>query len=269
MPTYAIGDIQGCFQELLRLLEVIDFRPSRDRLWLAGDLVNRGPDSVGVLRWARDLGDRATVVLGNHDLHLLAVAHVGAGKKLRDTLAQILAAPDRDELLGWLRKQKLMHRDGQLAMVHAGLLPGWTVTQALKLAREVEEVLHGPRSGWLFDSMYGDRPARWKADLRGADRYRVIINAMTRLRMLDEAGEMDLDYSGPLEGAPPGLTPWFEVRGRRSAGTTIICGHWAALGLMLRPDLIALDTGCAWGRELTAVRLEDRKVFQVRQAPTR
>ena len=264
MATYAVGDIQGCFRAMQRLLKAIRFRPARDKLWLAGDLVNRGPDSLGVLRWARSLGDRAVVVLGNHDLHLLALARAGEEPRRRDTLGPILEAPDREDLLDWLRQQKLMHHEGGFAMVHAGLLPGWTVARALALAREVEEVLRGPRADWLLETMYGDRPATWRESLRGAERYRVIINAMTRMRLLDRGDGMDLDYSGPLGGAPKGLSAWFDIAGRRSARTPIICGHWAALGLLVRPNLIALDTGCAWGRSLTAVRLEDRAVFRVR-----
>ncbi len=262
MATYAVGDIQGCFDALQRLLRRVRFSP-RDRLWLAGDLVNRGPDSLAVLRWARSMGGRVTAVLGNHDLHLLAVSYGLGPKKHRDTLAPILEAPDRDELLGWLRRQKLMHRELGYVMVHAGLLPQWSVSQALSLAREIEEALRGPRPARLFETMYGDEPARWSDALRGPDRRRVIINAMTRMRLLTPSGKIDLSYSGALEGAPKGLVPWFDFPGRRSARVPIVCGHWAALGLVTRPDLYSLDTGCTWGRSLTALRLEDRKVFQV------
>ncbi|MBI5548178.1 MAG: symmetrical bis(5'-nucleosyl)-tetraphosphatase [Deltaproteobacteria bacterium] len=264
MATYAVGDIQGCMKAVERLLKKVCFDPRRDRIWLAGDLVNRGPDSLGVLRWARSLGDRAVVVLGNHDLHLLAVAHAGAPAKRRDTLAPILEAPDRDELLGWLRRQKLLHREDRYAMVHAGLLPGWSVAQALELARELEDALAGPHAGGVFERMYGDEPRSWRDGLRGPDRRRVVINALTRMRMLTRRGEMDLGYSGSLADAPPGLIPWFDFPGRKSRRTTLICGHWAALGLVMRQDLLALDSGCAWGRQLTAVRLEDHAVFQVR-----
>lgn len=263
MATYAVGDIQGCFGELQRLLARIRFS-RRDRLWLAGDLVNRGPHSLEVLRWARSLGDRVTVVLGNHDLHLLAVAYDLAPNKHRDTLGPILEAPDRGELLDWLRRQKLVHREMGYVMVHAGLLPQWTVAKALRLAGEVEAMLRGPRPRRLFETMYGDEPARWKDGLRGPDRRRVVINALTRMRMLTPSGKIDLGYSGSLEDAPTGLVPWFDYPGRRSAGTPIVCGHWAALGLFQREDLFSLDSGCAWGRSLTALRLEDRRVFQVR-----
>jgi len=261
MATYAVGDIQGCHAELERLLEAIAFDPARDRLWLAGDLVNRGPDSLAVLRRARGLGDRVVAVLGNHDLHLLAVASGAARARRRDTLDGILAAPDREELLDWLRHRPLMHHECGYVMVHAGLLPGWSVERARELAGEVErELRRAPRR--LFESMYGNEPPRWREDLRGADRLRVIVNAMTRMRMLGPAGEMELGYSGPPAGAPR-LTSWFDAPGRASAGTPVVCGHWAALGLVLRPDLVALDSGCVWGGKLTAVRLEDRAVFQV------
>jgi bis(5'-nucleosyl)-tetraphosphatase (symmetrical) len=263
MATFAVGDIQGCYRALRRLLEKASFDPAKDRLWLTGDLVNRGPDSPGVLRWARSLGDRAVVVLGNHDLHLLAVAHGrGTGARCRETVLRILEQPDGQELLEWLRRQKLMHYEGGLAMVHAGLLPEWSIAKALELAGEVERELHEAPVR-LFELMYGDEPAKWSDALDRADRYRIVINAMTRMRMLNRSGEMDLSYSDAPARAPPGFISWFDVPGRASAATPIVCGHWAALGLVLRPDLLALDTGCVSGRQLTAVRLEDRAVFQV------
>ncbi len=263
MATFAVGDIQGCRRALLRVLEKAGFDRARDRVWLTGDLVNRGPDSPGVLRWARGLGDRAVVVLGNHDLHLLAVAHgKRTGARCQETLGRILAEPDGRELLGWLGRQKLMHHEEGLAMVHAGLLPEWSIPQALALAREVEGELHEAPAR-LFEGMYGDEPARWSDALGRAARQRIVINAMTRLRMLDRAGRMVLSYSDAPAKAPEGFVSWFDVPGRASAATPIVCGHWAALGLVLRPDLIALDTGCGSGRQLTAVRLEDRAVFQV------
>lgn len=265
MATFAVGDIQGCPRALQRVLEKASFDRARDRVWLTGDLVDRGPDSAGVLRWARSLGDRAVVVLGNHDLHLLAIAHgqgrPGSGARCRETLARILDAPDGPELLEWLGRQKLMHHEDGVAMVHAGLLPEWSIAQALELAGEVERELHAAPAR-LFGRMYGDEPARWRHGLDRADRQRIVINAMTRLRMLDGAGEMALSYAGAPASAPAGLVSWFDVPGRASAATPIVCGHWAALGLVLRPDLLALDTGCGWGRQLTAVRLHDRAVFQ-------
>lgn len=264
MATFAVGDIQGCSRALQRVLAKASFDRRKDRVWLTGDLVNRGPDSHGVLRWARDLGDRAVVVLGNHDMHLLATAHgKGIGERCRRTLIRILNEPDGQELIRWLGRQKLMHHEGGLAMVHAGLLPEWSIARALELAREVESELHEAPAR-LFERMYGDEPARWSDALGQAERHRIVINAMTRMRMLSRSGEMDLSYSDAPAKAPAGLISWFDVPGRASAATPIVCGHWAALGLVLRPDLLALDTGCGWGRQLTAVRLEDRAVFQVR-----
>ncbi len=266
MATFAVGDIQGCHAALQRVLGKASFDPARDRVWIAGDLVDRGPDSAAVLRWARGLGDRAVVVLGNHDLHLLAIAHgkqrEGSGARCRATLERILGERDGPELIEWLGQQKLLHVENGLALVHAGLLPQWSAAQALELAGEVERELHDA-PGRLLGRMYGDEPARWSDALDGADRHRVVINAMTRMRMLDGAGQMALSYSGAPSTAPPGFVSWFDVPGRASAGTTIVCGHWAALGLVLRPDLLAIDTGCGSGGELTAVRLEDRAVFQV------
>jgi bis(5'-nucleosyl)-tetraphosphatase (symmetrical) len=262
MATYAVGDIQGCHRALRRLLERVSFEPAKDRLWFAGDLVNRGPESLAVLRWVRGLGDRATVVLGNHDLHLLAVASGAAKAKRRDTFADVLEAPDREELLAWLRYQPLLHQEDGFAMVHAGLLPEWSIARALELAREVErELRERPRR--IFESMYADEPARWSEALRGEERHRVVINAMTRMRMLDRSGAMDLAYTDAPERAPAGFVSWFDAPGRPSATTPIVCGHWAALGLVLRSDLLAIDSGCVWGGKLTAVRLEDRAVFQV------
>jgi bis(5'-nucleosyl)-tetraphosphatase (symmetrical) len=262
MSTYAVGDVQGCYDELRRLLDNVRFDPAADTLWLVGDLVNRGPKSVETMRFVRSLGDRAVTVLGNHDLHLLVVA-AGVRKPHRgDTVDEILAAPDRDELLDWLRRRKLMHVESGYAMVHAGLLPQWTIAQALALAGEVEAALQGPGYDALMRTMYGNEPAAWSEDLTGADRLRVIINAMTRLRLCDAAGRMDFSHKEGLEHAPAGYLPWFEVPGRKSAGTPIVCGHWAALGLLLKDDLLSIDSGCVWGRELSAVRLEDRRLAQ-------
>ncbi|MBX9904290.1 MAG: symmetrical bis(5'-nucleosyl)-tetraphosphatase [Burkholderiales bacterium] len=262
MATYAIGDIQGCYDEMRRLLDSIGFDPVQDRLWLVGDLVNRGPQSPEVLRYLRGLGERAISVLGNHDLHLLVVA-AGVRKPHRgDTLDALLAAPDRDELLDWLRRQRLMHADAGYAMVHAGLLPQWSITQALALAREVEAALQGPDYGEFLNCMYGNTPAQWRDDLAGYDRLRVVVNAMTRLRLCTSAGVMDFTHKTGLADAPAGYLPWFDVPGRASSDTPVLFGHWAALGLTLRADVLGLDSGCVWGRRLTAVRLEDRRVFQ-------
>ena len=258
MSTYAVGDVQGCYEQLRRLLDSLAFDPARDTLWLVGDLVNRGPQSLETLRYARSLGNRAVTVLGNHDLNLLAVTE-GLRKRHRsDTIEDILKAPDRDELLHWLRTRKMMHAGSGYAMVHAGLLPQWSIERALGLAAEVESALRGPDYRELLKNMYGNAPVAWEEDLTGYDRLRVIVNAMTRLRLCDAEGNMEFSHKTALVDVPPGFMPWFAVPGRSSRGTPVVCGHWAALGLLLRDDLVSIDTGCVWGRELTALRLEDR-----------
>ncbi len=263
MATYAVGDLQGCMAPLRRLLEQLPFEHGRDRLWFTGDLVNRGPQSLETLRFVRELGDTAVTVLGNHDLHLLAVSE-GAGSIHRgDTLAEILDAPDAAELLDWLRGLPLMHVEGGFALVHAGLLPQWTVAQALQLADEVREMLCGPRYRKWIHHMYGNHPDRWSDELEGWDRLRVIVNAMTRLRICTAEGVMEFAHKGELADIPPGYMPWFDVPGRRSGSHVIVCGHWSALGYRNGPGLMAIDTGCLWGRQLTAARLEDRQVWRV------
>jgi bis(5'-nucleosyl)-tetraphosphatase (symmetrical) len=262
MPTYAIGDVQGCFDELLDLLEVFRFDRAKDRLWFVGDLVNRGPASLATLRFVRDLGERALVVLGNHDLHLLALAEGCATGRKDDTLEEILAAPDRDDLLDWLRRRPLMHVAGAHTLVHAGLLPQWDVSKAKSLAEEVETELRQRHREFLA-SLYGSRPDRWAEDLRGIDRLRVIVNAMTRLRFCTAQGVMEFETKGEVTQAPSGYLPWFDVPGRKSADAIVICGHWSALGLRLAPNLLALDSGCVWRGQLSAVRLEDRRLYQV------
>ncbi|MBM3346023.1 MAG: symmetrical bis(5'-nucleosyl)-tetraphosphatase [Betaproteobacteria bacterium] len=263
MATYAIGDVQGCYDELRRLTDSFAYNPARDRIWFVGDLVNRGPRSLEVLRFARALGDNAISVLGNHDLHLLVVAE-GLGKPRHDdTLAEVLAAPDRDELLAWLRARPLLHREGDYLLVHAGLLPGWNEDQAEALAREVESQLRGPRYREFLRHLYGSKPDRWSDALAGADRLRVIVNAMTRMRFCDAAGAMEFQTKGETAAAPEGYLPWFDVPGRATAKSVMVCGHWSALGVKLAPRLLMLDSGCVWGRSLTAIRLEDRRLFQV------
>lgn len=262
MATYAIGDVQGCYDELRRLLDDIAFDPGRDMLWFVGDLVNRGPQSLEVLRFVRSLGERAVTVLGNHDLHLLVVAE-GVRKPHRDdTLDAVLAAPDRDELLSWLRNCRLMHAGNGYAMVHAGLLPQWSIARALELAREVEAALRGADYRDFMRGMYGNEPARWQDALSGHDRLRVIVNAMTRLRLCSAQGEMEFSHKTGPEGAPRGFMPWFEVPGRASLDSPVIFGHWAALGLVAERNVLAIDTGCVWGRSLSALRLDDRRVTQ-------
>jgi len=263
LSIYAIGDLQGCFAPLERLVERIGFDPARDRLWFTGDLVNRGPDSLRCLRFVKSLGNAAVTVLGNHDLHLVCVAEGVEKRKKRDTLDDILAAPDRDELVAWLRTRPLMHAEEGFALVHAGLLPQWSVARACELAAEVEARLRGRDYRSLLEKMYGDKPDRWSDTLEGIDRLRVIINAMTRLRVCDGDGAMVLAFKGEPGEVSDAWTPWFDVPSRASADHTIVFGHWSALGLMLRDDLVGLDSGCVWGRSLSAVRLHDRQLVQV------
>lgn len=263
MAIYAIGDIQGCYTELLQLLEQVCFDPAKDRLWLVGDLVNRGPDSLNVLRLIKSLDNAAVMVLGNHDLHLLAVAEGFAKLHRNDSLHEVLVAPDRDELLAWLRRQRLLYTDNKFVLVHAGLLPKWSITQAQQLANEVEVTLSGPHYRDFLGHMYGNHPEYWDNDLNGYDRLRVITNAFTRLRVCTPNGEMEFKFKGEVRNVPHGYMPWFEVPGRLSAKTTVVCGHWSALGLHITPNIIALDTGCLWGGLLSAIRLEDRKLFQI------
>jgi bis(5'-nucleosyl)-tetraphosphatase (symmetrical) len=262
MTTYAIGDIQGCYSAFRRLLDKLHFEPARDRLWLVGDLVNRGPQSLAVLRFVQSLGTRAITVLGNHDLHLLVVAagHVQAHRG--DTLNAILRAPDRDELLDWLRRRKMMHAAGRYALVHAGLLPQWSIAKALALAREVEAALQRDDYDDFLRHMYGNRPDRWRDDLTGIDRLRVITNVFTRLRLCTASGKMEFAHKGAPTGLPRGYKPWFSAPRRRNRTATIIFGHWAALGLYVESNVVGLDTGCVWGRALTAFRLADGRLYQ-------
>ncbi|WP_111413279.1 symmetrical bis(5'-nucleosyl)-tetraphosphatase [Billgrantia lactosivorans] len=261
MTVYAIGDLQGCHAEFVELLERIDFDPGRDRLWLAGDLVNRGPESLACLREVRALGDAALTVLGNHDLHLLAVARGGARLNRKDTLDAILAAPDREALLDWLQSRPLLVRQdfaghGNTLMTHAGLLPRWSEEEAAGLAREVEERLGSERSGDFLERMYGNEPACWEASLDGLDRLRVIVNVLTRMRFIDAGGCLDFSAKAGLDSAPAGFAPWF--RYPRHDDVRLLFGHWAALegraeGARVHAE--ALDTGCVWGGSLTALNL--------------
>lgn len=263
MKTFAIGDVQGCGQRMEALLGQIYAATSKPTLIFLGDLVNRGPDSLFSLRRIRALGDRARVVLGNHDLHLLAVSQ-GIRKAHRtDTLDDILNAPDRDELLDWLRKQPLALTEAGHLLVHAGVLPQWTLEQTLALAREAQAVLSGTDWVDFLREMYGNEPAKWSDDLSGSDRIRCIVNALTRVRFCAADGRMELGGSKGMETTLPGHMPWFDVPGRRTADVPIVFGHWSTLGLMIRPNLISLDTGCLWGGKLSAICLEDRNVIQV------
>jgi bis(5'-nucleosyl)-tetraphosphatase (symmetrical) len=261
MATYAIGDIQGCFTPFQQLLRQIGFDSGKDSLWLTGDLVNRGPESLEVLRWVFEHQDCVQIVLGNHDLHLLALSEGFGRIHASDTLLPILNAADGKVLIDWLRCQPLMVAGNGYAMVHAGLLPEWTIDRALSLAEEVENVLSGPNYREFLSRMYGNKPTRWSEDLKGVERLRLIVNAMTRMRLMTRDGEMDLAFKGELADAPARLIPWFASERRRSHEMPIVCGHWSALGLFVTDDILAIDTGCLWGGSLTALRLEDRQVF--------
>jgi len=265
MATYAIGDVQGCYDELQALLERVGFNREHDKLWFVGDLVNRGPKSLEVLRFIRELGDRAVVVLGNHDLHLLT-QHEGFERKRKDdTFEDVLGAPDARELVDWLRARPMMHVEGNWAMVHAGLLPQWTIQGGLSLAKEVEAALRGPSYRDFLASMYGSKPERWDDALTGWDRLRVIVNAMTRMRFCTREGAMEFRTRGAMP--PPGYFSWYETRS--AAEAMIVFGHWSQLGLKLTERVAGLDTGCVWGGALSALRLEDRWLAQVRCAGCR
>lgn len=266
MALYLIGDVQGCDEALGSLLDAIAFSPSRDRLCLLGDLVNRGPASAAVLRRCMSLGESAVCLLGNHDLHLLALA---AGvRKLHqgDSVQDLLNAPDRADMLDWLRQQRMAWREHDCLMVHAGVPPSWTAEQTLALAGEVEAVLRGPDCQPWLAKMYGDEPLRWSDGLTGAARLRCIVNALTRIRFCNIGGDMEFESKGGPQQAPQGFMPWFDHPQRKTADMTIAFGHWSTLGLMNRPDAICLDTGCAWGGSLSAMRLGangERELIQV------
>jgi bis(5'-nucleosyl)-tetraphosphatase (symmetrical) len=269
MATYAIGDIQGCYREFRDLLEKLEFDPGKDKLWLAGDLVNRGPDSLAVLRFARSLGKGTVCVLGNHDLHLLAVSQ-GNLKHYKDALLEsVLLAPDRDEILDWLRHCPLLHYSEKkgFALVHAGLPPHWDLQTALERAKEVETALRGPQFPELMAHMYGNKPDRWSEKLSGVNRLRYIINCFTRMRYCRADGSLSLQEKGKPGTQGKGLHPWFETPNRASADVRIICGHWSTLGFVNRHNVWSLDTGCLWGGSLTAVRVRKKKPLVATQQP--
>lgn len=262
MATYVVGDLQGCHAPLRRLLDRLHFDPEHDRLWFVGDLVNRGPDSLACLRFVRGLGAAAVTVLGNHDLHFCAVARGGKISR-KDTFEALLRAPDRDELVDWLQQRPLLHHDeaAGCTLIHAGLPPQWDLAQARAEAQSAERALRSPdASRFLLQEMYGDEPARWSPALQGWDRVRFAVNCFTRLRFCDADGALALKLKGAPGSQPPGLHPWFAVPGRRSAGATILFGHWSALGRVHWPEhqVYGLDSGCVWGGRLTALHLERR-----------
>ncbi|HLA34464.1 MAG TPA: symmetrical bis(5'-nucleosyl)-tetraphosphatase [Rhodocyclaceae bacterium] len=264
MATYIIGDLQGCYEPLRRLLDHVAFDPSVDRLGFVGDLVNRGQQSLAVLRYIKSLGAVAHVVLGNHDLHLIMLAAGYSKAHREDTLTEVLKAPDRDELLAWLRAQPLFYAENDWAMVHAGLMPSWTVAQAQALADEVRTALTSPDYVEFLAEMWGSEPTVWSDELKGWPRLRFIVNAMTRMRYLTQTGAMEFRAPGskapPTQG-PANCMPWFAFPDRASRDHLLLCGHWSALGFYQEATLLAIDTGCVWGGTLTAVRLEDRRIF--------
>lgn len=268
MAVYAIGDVQGCLDELRQLLDRLHFDPAFDTLWFTGDLVNRGPASAATLRFVRELKDSAITVLGNHDLHLLAIAAGYGHPKRQDTLDDVLSAPDCDELLGWLASRPLLHHDTHLGttLVHAGIHPHWSLAQAQAYARELEAVLQGPEVSDYFAAMYGNHPERWHDDLIGIDRLRVITNVFTRMRYVDKTGGLNLDQKLGPNQTDSALMPWFEVPDRVMRGQKIIFGHWSTLGLFQNSDYICIDSGCLWGGRLTALRLDmppDKRISAV------
>jgi bis(5'-nucleosyl)-tetraphosphatase (symmetrical) len=272
MALYLIGDVQGCDTALQRLLDTVNFSPSRDTIFLLGDLVNRGPDSAGVLRRLMGYGDTARCLLGNHDLNLLAVAQGTRKTHRKDTLDGVLHAPDRDAMLQWLRYQKmamlLQRGDKPLLMVHAGVLPTWTVEETMALAREVETELQSDQATSFLNAMYGNSPAQWIDSLANMDRLRVIVNALTRLRFCTAQGEMEFETTEGAAGAPAGYMPWFDVPGRKTASSAVAFGHWSTLGWLGRSDAISLDTGCVWGGCLSALQFnlqdESQQLIQVK-----
>ena len=266
MATYAIGDIQGCYDELLMLLKKVEFSDN-DRLWLAGDLVNRGPKSLETLRFLHSLGNQVTIVLGNHDLHMLAVYNGVIKAKRSDTFNDILTAPDAPKLMNWLRRQPLLTTDERLGftMVHAGIPPQWSLKKAHRRAREVETVLQSTLAKEFFRHMYGNQPTSWSGELEGWDRLRTITNYFTRMRFCDSEGKMEFSAKGTLASQPTGFMPWFSHKGKAIKKGHLVFGHWAALeGKADKANVYALDTGCVWGNKLTALRLDDKQLFSVK-----
>ena len=263
MATYAVGDIQGCYHTFKALLERLGFDSSQDSLWLVGDLVNRGSGSLEILRWCFDHQENVKTVLGNHDLHAIAVALGIRESHKNDTLQYMFDAPDANELLTWLRCQPLVVTNGEFTMVHAGLLPQWSIEEVLKHAKEVEQVLHGDNYNSFFGEMYGNEPNVWSDSLEGMARLRLITNAMTRMRICTSTGALDFAFKGEQQNIPSGYMPWFEVPDRKTKKQKIICGHWSALGLYRKNNIYAIDTGCVWGGSLTAMCLETNEIIQV------
>ena len=270
MSTYVIGDIQGCYRELVDLLDAINFDATNDQLCFIGDLINRGPESLEVLRFVKHLNEKTVVTLGNHDLHLIAVAKNPEKKKPKDTLDEILAAPDLEELMNWLRRQSLIYTDQDKAftMVHAGLVPPWDLQQTMEVAREAEAILKSDTFYDFLDVMYGNQPDQWSDDLGGHDRIRFIINCLTRLRYCSKSGKIDFEFKGPPGSEPKGIHPWFCIKNRNTKKEKILFGHWSTVSLgniddFRKYNVYPLDTGCVWGGTLTALRLDDERWFSV------
>jgi bis(5'-nucleosyl)-tetraphosphatase (symmetrical) len=257
MAIYAIGDIQGCFDDLLRLLDVIAFNEHNDQLWFAGDLVNRGPKSLETLRFVKSLGTAAIAVLGNHDMHLLAASCMPKLPPKQDTLAPIMAAPDRDELLHWLRHRPLFHHNNEFCLLHAGLPPQWDFNTTQNMAFIAEKTLRSPNYFLFLKQMYGNKPDKWSPQLKGMTRLRFIINCFTRMRYCDMEGRLDFSNTGAVGSQPKGLLPWFAIPHRKSLDMRIIFGHWSTLGYYEGYNCYAIDTGCLWGKQLTAIKLTD------------
>ncbi len=264
MAIFAIGDVQGCYKALRKLIKITGFKQGKDQLWFCGDLVNRGPHSADVLRYIMDLGDSASCVLGNHDLNLLAVANGSRITKPADTLDEVLNAPDSGELLEWLRNQPLLHRSEEyrICIAHAGIYPDWSILKAESLANEVEEVLRSSDHKKFLKNMYGNHPVYWSNDLQGWDRLRFITNALTRMRFLDTTGALDLDLKCAPGKQPPGFLPWFKLKAKRKSSWKVVYGHWSTLGLHWENNAICLDSGCLWRGKLTAARIDkDEPLF--------
>ena len=272
MAIYAIGDLQGCYQDLLRLLEQIGFDPVADRLWFTGDLISRGPESLQCLRFVSSLGDAAVSVLGNHDLHFLALAEDAIPNRndipMDPGLLRVLEADDAGDLLRWLRHRPLAHHENDILLIHAGLPPQWNVELALQLAAEVETMLQGPDYRNFFRNMYGDLPDRWNSGLGGHERMRFIINCLTRLRYCDPQGRLLLGHKESPEGSSETIMPWYRIPGRASRGSRIVFGHWSTLGLAEEDGVQCVDSGCVWGGQLSAVRLDQSGPPVSVQCPT-
>jgi bis(5'-nucleosyl)-tetraphosphatase (symmetrical) len=264
MAIYAIGDIQGCYYSFLDLLKKIKFKRGRDQLWLVGDLVNRGNGSLEILRWCYKNKSSVTAVLGNHDLHALAIKYKVIEPDDEDTLSRLLKAKDSDLLFKWLRSLPLVHYEKKHLMVHAGVMPQWTIKDALKFSKEVSTQLRSKKYIEFLSSIYGNKPEKWSSTLNKNDKARIVINATTRLRALSSDGAIDFTYKGELKNMPKKLKAWFDFPKRKTKDNVIVFGHWSALGLVTRGDIFSIDTGCVWGRALTAIRLDDKSVFSVK-----